>query len=213
MPIPTFTLVPTTGQTLNITRQPIFNNFSALQQTQDINHVQIGNVGQGKHRVVEMLNQPFTIGTAGYGNLYTKPSEGSSQLFYSTDNVNFEYQLTRISVANNATFGANTAYGSPPAGFTQVGGWTFLPGGSTGGTGLLFQYGLFLKTGALGSSGTVQFPRAFTSAPFSIQLTVIRNSGNQSVTINSGSLPTTTNFSFLSSSSGSDAIYWTAIGI
>ena len=140
---------------------------------------------------------------ASEGTIYTK-TVSATELFYTPDNSGNQYQLTRTISASFANFGTNLSYGTPPATFTQKGGWVFLPGG------LLLQYGFYGKTGGLGASGTIQFPIAFTSPPFSITTALNRtSSGNQEMTINTVG---TNSFTFLSSSSASDGIYWQAIG-
>lgn len=185
----------------------ILHNFQQLNTTYGVNHVAFADVpGNGKHTFVEMKdNTMIPAGLAAdEGTLYTKTNTGVTDLFYTPDISTNEYQLTRTISASFTRFGTNLSYGSPPVTFTQTGGWTFLPGG------LLMQYGFYGKTGALGTSGTIQFPVAFTSGVFSITNSLKRtSSGNQSVTINTVGL---NSFTFLSSSSASDGIYWQAIG-
>lgn len=165
-----------------------------------------GNSFEGRHLQVCFNNRHGAAPTvAGIG-------DGTDSLLYSDNgNVFFgsvtgagAFQLTTYNAGAN--FGANAAYGAPPAGFTQEGGWSFLPGG------LILQYGFYGKAGATGSSGTVQFPIAFPTGNFIVNLSLYRNSGDQDATIDSGTPPSTTAFKFRTSSSGSDGVYWFAIG-
>ena len=114
--------------------------------------------------------------------------------------------MTAMNSTYIGTFGVLTAYGTPPAGFTQVGGWTFLPGG------LIMQYGFYTKTANLGVVGTIQFPRPFLTSNFNIQLTLYRGSAGQDIVLTSDTPPTLTDFTFKTSSAGSDGVEWFAIG-
>lgn len=200
--------VPQSGQTLGNTQVPINNNFAAIKTAQSVNHVVYNDPNEGKHKFLQMPEQVSAPTTAAneagfYAKVGTNPAE--SNLFFRGEGSGFEYQLTKSIAASTGNFGNNSAYGAPPAGFTQTGGWTFLPGG------LLLQYGFYGKTGALGSTGTIQFPVTFSTAVYSVTDGLNRtSSGDQSVTINVVSV---SNFTFKSSSSGSDGIYWQAIGI
>lgn len=200
--------IPQPTDLQNVSQVDILGNFSSANTTMGINHYPFdnGTVNIGKHKFVDMpiLAAVPTI-ASGDGGLYTKTAT-ASQLFYTPDNSTNEYQMTRCISASFANFATNLAYGAPPVGFTQTGGWTFLPGG------MMLQYGLFGKAGALGASGTIQFPVAYTNVPYSVTAILIRSSSaSQSM-----SLPivaTTANFTFQSTSSSSDSVYWMAIGV
>lgn len=185
------------------------NNFQQLNTTFQVNHLPLtdNTTSNGAHTFVELRNQaglPAGLKTL-EGTIYTKQVTGVSELFYTPDNTGDQYQITRTITASTARFSTNLAYGSPPATFTQTGGWTFLPGG------MLLQYGFYGKAGALGANGTIEFPISFTTPPYSVTISLFRtSSGNQSITISG--VPTTTSFAFLSSSSASDGIYWQAVG-
>lgn len=191
--------------------QPLMQiNTNSTDDLIDVDHYSFDEANGGLHRQVQMpVLGSIPVGLIpSSGTIYTKTSTGS-QLFYSPDNTGNEYQLTRANTTNFTSFSTNNAYGTPPATFTQQGGWTFLPGG------MLLQYGFYGKTGALGTSGQVQFPIAFTNAPYSLTLVLIRSGAGSSpvVVLDNGTIPTTTTFNFVSSSGGSDGIYWTAIGV
>lgn len=188
-------------------------NTNSIDSIIGVDHFSFGTGKDGWHQQVTLpISLVIPTITAGQGSLYTKTATTAtahteSTLFYSPDTTENQYQLTRTISTNFTNFSTNNAYGTPPAGFTQTGGWTFLPGG------MLVQYGFFGKTGATGSSGQIQFPQAWTTSNFSIQMLLFRNSGNQSIALDSTIPPTTTTFNFLTSSSGSDGISWLAVGV
>lgn len=195
--------------------QPIMQtNTNSIDSLIAVDHYSFGSAGNldGFHKQVTLpISSVIPTIAANQGSVYTKTvttdtAHTESSLFYSPDTTGNEYQLTRTISTQFSTFSANVAYGTPPATFSQVGGWTFLPGG------MLYQYGFFSKTGALGTSGTIQFPVPFLTFVSSINMTLYRNSGNQSLTLSSTTVPTLSNFSFLTSSAGSDGIFWFAIG-
>lgn len=200
--------IPQPNDILADSQGDLLQNFQSLDTYFGINHVQFSvTPNTGKHTYVEMINKTDPVGAALQGTFFTKNSGTSSDVYYKPDAGANVYQITAVKDANFSTFGNQVAYGSPPVGFTQEGGWTFLPGN------VLLQWGYYGNSPAnLGSSGTIAFPVAFTGVPFSVQVSLYRNSGNQSITISSATPPTNANFSFLTSSSGSEAVFWYAIG-
>lgn len=133
-----------------------------------------------------------------YSKVGTSPAQ--SNLFFRGESNGFEYQLTRAISASTASFSTITQALGSANGF---GGWTFLAGD------LLMQYGYFNPN----TSTTVQFPIPFTSAPFSVQLTVSAdNNSTFRVGVATGSL-TNSQFVFEGSvSSHANPIYFIAIG-
>ncbi len=140
--------VPQSGQTLGFTRPIINSNFNRIFTVFQNNHVAFNESGEGKHKFLQMPEQsaaPTTLPDEGglYTKVGTNPSE--TNLFFRAENSSggppggYEYQLTKVISAQTALFATNGAYGTPPATFTQTGGWTFLPGN------LLLQYGFYEK--------------------------------------------------------------------
>lgn len=167
-----FPAIPAATDDPSVSQSAIQTNFGTLNTAFALNHVALGSgASQGKHNFTEMPVQtlnPETI--SGEGTLFTKTvsdhSVNGSQLFYmpdanSTMTPGDVYQMTRTIHANYSTFANQTG--------SNFSGWTFLPGG------LLMQWGTF--TGASGSS--VSFPVTFSSAVFSIQMTVFQNTTNR----------------------------------
>lgn len=193
--------VPISGDTLGSTRDRIRNNFQQIAIVEAVNHVAFNAVGKGKHKFLQMPIQstaPTTLANENgfYSKLGTNPAEPN--LFVRGESDGFEYQLTRLNQANNATFGTYTNY--PPGVANQNGGWTFLPGG------LIFQYGTMVSTGA---TTTVAFPIAFSSVNISITVTRDSTTGSAGGVDNI----TTTNFRFLRGGSSNTTFYWHAVGI
>lgn len=195
--------IPTGSVPLNQDYLNIQGNFSSLNSQFNVDHVPLTNTSgsppNGYHTALHLVPQSSVTATPGYGNLYSQTNNDgistSQQLFYqfvnstpSTINVPLTRNFAPIVTGNGATF---------------------LPGG------LILQYG---KKTSPGNSGQITFPIEFPGgAPFMIQLTLLRDSGNQSLSVDNGSgvnpAPTSKKFGYLSSSAGSTAIYWMAIGI
>jgi hypothetical protein len=195
--------IPVSGDSLGSTRDRIRGNFQEIAAVEAINHVAFNQVGKGKHTFLQMPEQvsaPTTLANeAGfYSKVGTNPAE--SNLFFRGENNGFEYQLTRADQTNIATFSNNTAYVA-----NHLGGWTFLPGG------LIMQYGTRTTTTA---TGTITFPRAFTTAVYSINLSFSRVGGTttQQTRIESFNSATLTGFDFSSTSANNTPITWMAIG-
>lgn len=152
------------------------------------------------------------------GTLYTKLADGTSQLFYSNEVSGNEYQMTRATDADFASFSTLNPYGAPPVGQTWRGGWTFLPGG------LLLQYGFVVNTTFLPplapTFGTTNFPRAFSTTCFAVYTTTLYNTpapssaGDAAVRNNNAGSPSTTAFSWVFNTASAQYIgfNWWAIG-
>ena len=203
--------IPISGDSLGGTRDRIRTNFQVIFDKFAINHLDFDEVGSGKHKFLQMPRQsaaPTTDPTdcGFYAKVGTNPAQ--TNLFFRGENSGFEYQLTKAISASTSLFGANIAYGTPPAGFSQVGGWTFLPGG------LILQYGFYSKASGLGVTGTTQFPVTFNNPPYSISTIAIRpgSSGTRFVSLIE-TVPTTSSFEWgTSSGTNTEGFYWQAIG-
>lgn len=210
----TFTTnIPVSGDTLGGTRDRIRTNFQEIANVESVNHIAFNQVDEGKHKFLQMPEQPGIINQVGVplppttlvneGGLYTKVATNPAQtnLIFRAENNGFEYQLTTVISASTTRFGNNTvAYVA-----NNNGGWTFLPGG------MLLQYG---RRTTPGNSGVITFPVPFPSgiAPFSIQVSLERTTDDHNVIIDSGTAPTATGFNYKCDTSGSNAVNWIAIG-
>lgn len=175
------------GDTLVGSRDPIRTNFQIIEDDFAINHVGFDESGEGKHKFLQMPEQASAPTTAANeGALYTKENNSITTLFWRNESNGDEIALTTSQSPTSSTNGA-----------------TFLPGN------ILMQWG---KVVAPGTSGQVTFTETFGAAPYSIQVTLERTSGNQTATVSNSTVPTTTTFNYLSSSSGSEFLYWIAIG-
>jgi len=199
--------IPVSGDSLGSTRDRIRVNFEQIAIVEAINHVAFDSLGEGKHKFLQMpgvtasgAGVPGTVADeAGfYSDVGTSPAEAN--LFFRGESNGLSYQLTRADQTNNATFATNTVALGSANGF---GGWTFIAGN------LLIQYGSFNPN----TSTTVSFPIAFTSTPFSVQLTLSSdNNSTHRVGISTGTL-TNSQFVFEGSVNvHSNPIYFLAIG-
>ncbi len=189
--------IPSVGQKLGASRQQVLNNFASLRSTIAVDHIDVNSANAGKHTVVHLQNNvsdPTALNN--FGEIYSKGINSIATdiaLFYRPGNTGIAPIQMTMNVAPLAA----------------TNGYSFLPGG------ILIQWGT--KTSP-GSSGQISFPIPFpsTNPPFTIQVTLKRDSGNQSVTVDNGSgsnpAPTASKFGYLASTSGSTAVYWIAIG-
>ena len=173
--------------------QPLLlSNFQAIFNAQNRNHVSFADTANsGRHLVVQLQEQGSDPAPlTDYGSLYTKDDTGT-QLFFQNDTGTI-FKLTNDFTA--ATEGTLT-----------------IPGGLT------FKWGF--KTG-LSSGSTVNFPVAFTTNIFQVQLTALQfNTSNVNRTYmiqKIGSTPTisVTGFTFRTDeSTGNSSFYYFAIGV
>lgn len=214
-----FTLnIPASGNDPSDDQPLMQQNNNSTSGIIGIDHFTFQTANGGYHQQATLMNRvsiPTTIG-ATRGVIYTKKTTNSaagmeSSLFYTPDATSNEYQLTRTITAGFASFGTNAPYGSPPAGATFTGGWTFLPGG------LLLQYGTVAFNPKVSnfSSFLVPFPIPFTNIPFSATSSA-NNTTGAGVNVNSSLNYSATQLSLSFSSSTAmvlASIKWMAIGI
>lgn len=187
--------IPLASDLLSKSQGNIRDNFTSANTTFGINHLAFDNATAniGKHKFVQMPAGSLPAGLiSGEGTLYTKSSTGS-QLYYSPDNTSNEYQITRTIASTFATF-------------SQIPGWTFLPGG------MLMQWGQVSTPGA--GPSIVTFPVAFAAASsvYSIQLTARNDGSHSAFNYYVDGAPTTNNFTYRGTTSSSDTLFWMAIG-
>ncbi len=193
-------------------------NTNSIDSLINVDHFSFGESNHdGEHRQVTMPLRGGGSGSippgriADEGTLYTKTANAETQLFYTPDASGNQYQLSRTNTAGIASFGAYAAYGVAPVGTVIVGGWTFLPGG------LLMQYGTVTGSGGastLPSTAIIPFPISFTTSSINVQLEIRRNDpANAGTSVSRSAPPTTTGFTYFTSATSGDALYWVAIGI
>lgn len=140
--------VPLSGQSLGVTRVPINQNFSVIDNDFAVDHVAYNTTGEGKHKQVTMpVQSPAPASAAGEGVLFTQTSSLTG-----VPEMAFRRQSN----------GSVTEFTS---GILATPGWTRLP------SGVLLKWGQTTATGLT----TVTFPvganiPAFTGI-FSIQIT------------------------------------------
>ena len=171
------------------------NNPSADQPVMQNNTLQTKNN-------IDLAHFTFNLANGGLHRQFNLRSEASPAL---QGNL---VLYANTSGGQTVLFAKNSSYDLPL--------FTGTPGNAINGNssiigGVILQWG---QVAAPGASGSVVFPIAFPSgtAPFTIQVSLQRASGNQSVTVDSAIPPTSTGFNYLSSSGGSAVLYWFAIG-
>ncbi len=199
-------LKPASADNLSVSQNDIQQNFQTANDVMNVNHYPFDNntANKGKHKFCEFPVGTIPIGLAiGEATLYGKNATSlgagnEGNLWFTSDNLGKEYQLTRAINGNFASFSANP-------------GWTFLPGG------LLMQYGILTTTsGGSTSNGSATYPVTFATATtaYSLQLTVLEATNSRRFIKVATSL--TTGFTcWVQDDSGSNTantVYWVAIG-
>jgi hypothetical protein len=192
--------IPTSGQSLGVTRVPFFNNFNTINTTISVNHVAMNDANQGKHKFLQMPTQGSAPSTAAdESGVYSKKVASINNLFFAQGNRAKQYQLTTVVATSNgdSRFGTFTNYSG-----NNSGGWTFLPGG------LILQYGKFE---GLGQNPTVTFPVPFLnpSSVYSVTVTPVASSTMEFVV----NTITATTFDYRLSAIPTSGAYWWAIGV
>lgn len=198
--------IPLATQSLGQTRQSIVDNQAILRSTIAVDHVDVNASGNGKHKWARFPSQssgiPATI--ASEIMLVAK----STNLFIRQGNSSNDVQLAfgNLSLAETALLGTNTAYSG-----TNVGGWTFLPGG------LMLQYGTRPSSNNPGTT-TITFPISFGSSAnvYSVQVTAFASAfgATDDLTAAVRSISGSGNSMLIGTSSSGNVtdFYWVAIG-
>jgi len=184
--------IPNAADLLSVSQGQIKNNFTVLNTAFSENHVGLTATGKGKHNACvfpQRTTGPATAATE--GALYTKAAGGSPNLYWRRKSSGNEIQMTTNHTPSAA---AN--------------GFTFLPGG------LLLQWGVKNAASGGGAANNVTFPTAFSAAPYSISTTSARSDSANATPafVSTTSVPTTTTFRIVNTSSNSHNVYWMAIG-
>ena len=157
---PNFTFstnVPQAGQKINATQVPIQNNFQALNELINVNHVGFGdNINYGKHNFTTFplqASDPSTSSTE--MAMYAKSTPGGPNLcetFIRYPSNGMISQITGSSIGQGGAF---------------VNGWSLLPGN------ILMKWGQ--ATGIVAGANTITFPTtgipAFTTSIFIVTYT------------------------------------------
>ncbi len=189
------TTIPQPNDDLDVSVTDIQQNFLTANTVMDIDHYPFNNLTatKGQHKQVQIVNQAaIPPGLAnGAETIYSKNIPSGGELFFTRGSSGVEIQLT-----------------GPGDTSATLQGHSFLPGG------LLIQWGEIINPGS--GSTPVTFPTPFPSgsAPFSITLTVRRNATSNAIVyyVDEATPPTSTGFNYVGTTSGSQFLYWMAIG-
>ena len=183
--------IPQSGESLGSTRARINTNFQEVYNVQNVNHVNFNDIGEGKHKFLQMPEQspdgPATL--VNEGALYTKNDSTRTTLYWRQENTaanGAEIKMTGPNPVNAAT------------------GFTFLPGG----------FKLLWGNTAGSQAGTIVFDLAAElTSIYSVQLTAQKSSSSPVVTgLRLINAPTNISFTY-STTNAIDNIFWMAIGI
>jgi len=206
--------IPQPTDNISDSQGQILGNFQQLQTSFSVNHVPLTTASNnGKHTFIEMptLGSDPTLPPgllSGEGTLFVNTKSSVRELYYTPDVSGNSYRLTATSTLHFPTFSTSTNYPSATS-LTQFGGWTFLGGG------MLLQYGFEKLPGSSSPTGTLPFPRSFSGAPFSVQLTL---NATNSATANENTIfvvgsPSSSSFVWgFTGSTSYNFFYWMAIG-
>jgi hypothetical protein len=185
--------IPQATDRLAKSQQDLLQNNQQLNTSFGINHYAFSDLtaNNGMHKqcqLVELSNPAPVSGTDSvYCAVAGSPSLG--ELFYVRGGGGTPIQMTSGNILNN--------------GATEIG-YTFLPGG------LLLQWGKIAP-----ASTTVNFPTAFSAAPYNIQLSAVASQGSGARIILSLFSKTSTNFVYQITQAGTVTtalVLWMAIG-
>jgi hypothetical protein len=210
MGIDYFTGFPTQEDSLGGTQQRFFTNTASVKAFLDINHYDFGNVLYGNHKWVlygrQTANFPNTAAPSNLSVATYGATDGTrTQLWFQPSNDATGANAIQLTAGDitNARFSTNTTYE-----VHHNGGWTFLPGK------LLLQYGTIDPNAAddMPSTGTVNFPIAFSDVPYSLVFGVARDNGSSSAQNIYYNTLAAASFKFSSTSDVNRQFSWVAIG-
>lgn len=176
-------IVPQAGQSLGATRDLISANFTSISTDFNVDHVDFGDSGAGKHAIVTFPQGSAPTVAADDCALYAKDQNSRPTMFFRQESDGTEIQMTGpdpVNAVNQANDGA-----------------TFLPGG------------LLLQWGRISGAGTVTYAIAFSAQPHSIVVTPSTSltTGTANIAATFGATTFTVQVS-----SGSPNVNWMAIG-
>jgi len=184
--------IPQSGESLGGTRARINTNFQQIAVVEAVNHVAFNAAGEGKHKFLQMPEQSAAPTTAGNeAGFYSAQANSVSQLFMRRESDGATLQLTASDVSD-VTAQATEGY-------------SCLPGG------LLIQYGS-IGAEASSSTYTITFPKAFSSAPYSVVMSPFK-AGTVSTVDSYVQTVSTTDFTIRRGDGHSWDFFWMAIGI
>lgn len=153
--------IPAAGNNPSVDQPNMQTNTNSINSLIAVDHVGFNQlVDGGKHKYIRMPVGTIPAMSATEAALYSKTANTLSQLFYTNDTSTNQYQLTRASNVNFATFAQST-------------GWTFLPGG------MLMQWGQATSSGVAFPNTTVTFPFTYTNAVYSVNCTILTTANSR----------------------------------
>lgn len=144
--------IPASGQSLGSSRTQVLNNFAVLRSTIATNHIDVNNLGAGKHNLAELVVQSQSPATAAAEvALYSRAIAGIAELFLQKENQLAAAADIQMSRVDTGASGVDSGY-------------SFLPGG------VIIQWRIAAAT----NPGTLtNFPIVFPTRCFGVNLGIV----------------------------------------
>lgn len=226
MPFPWTPNTPQPQQTISSTTGLISNNFLAIQDWTNVDHVQINGAlnDEGKHNKVTLMNQPYVAGGGFAPSINLATGIGSTGIYAAQDTVNtgpsrmwavIPKKAGAAWVIANIPFTESTILFADPTATSD--GYTWLP------SGILIQYGSMTVTlpnqaNVPVVAPAVNFPIAFPTQCFRIIVSPSIRSVNPKASICSAAIISLSQFqatacyTFVTTLSGTESFNYIAIG-
>lgn len=190
--------IPASGQSLGNSRTQVLNNFAILRSSFAVDHVDVNDSGNGKHKFCHLISQTSTnpTTTSTENVVFTRLAANSSERLFFRKPGNGQV----VQLSNTDTIVANP-------------GASFLMGNVTDG-GVMIQWG---NSATVSGTKSITFPHAFRNtsdspvAPWSVQATVSQDGGVSKPVITVSSI-SGTGFTVNVNPSGAWNFDWMAIG-
>lgn len=167
----------------------MLTNTNAINTWAGVDHFNFSNNNAGYHAQVSLANESAPGVPAGLGGvLFANTASGQSWPFWQN--------------------GAGTTQLLGNANSLSANGYAKIPIGAN--TYLIFQWGVVNSPGS--GSSTVNFPLSFPNAVFSVQLTPRNDGSHSAFTYYLDGAPVAASFKYRGTTSGSNSLFWFAVG-
>lgn len=182
--------IPATANNPSVDQPNMLTNTNNIPPLIAQDHFGFNDNAGGNHKQVHMKNQaaPGGIGANADGVFYCNSSAGQSRPFWQNAAAGSPFQFSLLGAQSIATNGYLTLVG-----------------------GIILQWGFVNAPG--GGPTAVTFPlNPFPNNVFSVQLTPRNDGGHSAFTYYLDGAPTTAGFTYRGSTTGSQTLFWFAIG-
>lgn len=163
--------IPKSGQSLGQTKVPINQNFQNIDAAFLVNHVPYTITSQGKHTLLEMVNQVAHPTTAPPASLLP----GEITIYNFVNPVSTVNEAYIVKVNSGGVLGTSIPFTLSQ--LTGVGGYTYLP------SGLLLQWGtVTVNIPPSSNPVTITYPTVFTIPAYNVVVSTLSNFNGDSDT-------------------------------